>query len=65
MQPPPRIKPAAFWPSRVYGRGDPSRRVTAGFVLGRMSALPLSEPDRFTSLHRHAMLCQDGDDEVD
>ena len=30
-----------------------------------MSALPLSEPDRFTSLHRHAMLCQDGDDKVD
>ena len=39
----------------------------AGFVQGRISSLPLSEPDRFTSLHRpkHPIFFEDGDDKFD
>ena len=37
--------------------------MTAGFVLGRMSTLPL---DRFTSLHRpkHPLLFEGGNDKI-
>ena len=36
-------------------------------MLGRMSALPLSEPDRFTSLHRpkHLILSEGGGDNAE
>ena len=49
--------------SRLRSRGS-VQGVTAGFVLCRMSAFPLSDPGRLTSRHtpKHKLLSQGGDD---